>query len=88
MRPWRTPYLTRVREWGYARVVRWVDGGGAAAVGAVADKGMVCVLDIDVQGADQCKQAKLPAIFMFIAPPSFEELERRLRALDVPQNAQ
>src|SRR5688572_15634079 len=38
------------------------------------------ILDIDVQGAQQVK-AKVPdAISVFILPPSFKELERRLRS--------
>jgi len=42
--------------------------------------GQDLLLDIDVQGASQVRQ-KLgsQAIFVFIMPPSFEELERRLR---------
>jgi NAD(P)-dependent dehydrogenase (short-subunit alcohol dehydrogenase family) len=36
-------------------------------------------LDIDVQGARQVRESGLPAIFVFIAPPSLDELERRLR---------
>lgn len=39
----------------------------------------MCVLDIDVQGAEQVKKSSLHALFLFIAPPNFEELERRLR---------
>lgn len=35
-------------------------------------------LVIDTQGASQL-QGKIPAIFIFIAPPSLEELERRLK---------
>ena len=44
------------------------------------------LLDIDVQGAAQLRQQKLDAIFIFIAPPSLEELRTRLmsRATDRP----
>lgn len=38
------------------------------------------LLDIDVQGADQVRSSGLPAAFVFILPPSVEELARRLRA--------
>lgn len=38
------------------------------------------ILDIDVQGARQVKTRIQEAISVFILPPSFSELERRLRA--------
>lgn len=38
------------------------------------------ILDIDVQGARQVKSRNPEAIAVFILPPSFGELERRLRA--------
>ncbi len=50
------------------------------------DAGYDCILDIDVQGAMQirekcARQEELAAVceFVFIGPPSFAELERRLR---------
>ena len=46
---------------------------------AVAD-GRVIVLEIEVQGALQVKAAEPAAVLVFISPPSFAELERRLRA--------
>jgi guanylate kinase len=36
------------------------------------------VLDIDVQGASQVRAKKPEAVFIFILPPSFRELRRRL----------
>ncbi len=50
-----------------------------AAVQAIADEGRVAVLDVDVQGARSVRRSGLPALFVFVAPPSLEELERRLR---------
>ena len=38
------------------------------------------ILDIDVQGAKQVKSKMDDAIAIFILPPSFQELERRLKA--------
>eukprot|EP01027_Heterolobosea_sp_BB2_P022408 GEZU01032990.1.p1 GENE.GEZU01032990.1~~GEZU01032990.1.p1 ORF type:complete len:195 (-),score=57.47 GEZU01032990.1:295-879(-) len=49
------------------------------AVSAAIDAGKICVLDIDVQGARQVKKSNLNALMVFINPPSYEELERRLR---------
>ncbi|KAI5083071.1 hypothetical protein GOP47_0002814 [Adiantum capillus-veneris] len=54
-------------------------GTSIAAVEAVANAGKRCILDIDVQGAQAVKKSGLDAAFIFIAPPSLEQLERRLR---------
>jgi guanylate kinase len=42
--------------------------------------GVDVILDIDVQGARQVKTRIPEAISVFILPPSFDELERRLRS--------
>ncbi|KAL2464686.1 Guanylate kinase 2 [Forsythia ovata] len=55
-------------------------GTSVEAVEVVADKGKRCILDIDVQGARSFRASSLEAIFIFIHPPSFEELEKRLCA--------
>ncbi|URE08957.1 guanylate kinase [Musa troglodytarum] len=55
-------------------------GTSIEAVEAVTDSGKRCILDIDVQGARSVRARSLDAIFIFICPPSFEELEERLRA--------
>ena len=43
------------------------------------DEGMNVILDIEVQGARQVRKKMPEAVLIFIAPPSMEELERRLR---------
>ena len=43
------------------------------------DAGRDVMLEIDVQGALQIKKKMPEAITVFLMPPSFEELERRLR---------
>jgi guanylate kinase len=50
--------------------------------------GQIAVLKIDVQGALEVMPLRPDAVTIFIAPPSFEELERRIRsrALD-PEEA-
>nr|GEX82359.1 guanylate kinase 2-like [Tanacetum cinerariifolium] len=55
-------------------------GTSIEAVEVVTDAGKRCILDIDVQGARSVRASSLEAIFIFICPPSFEELEKRLRA--------
>jgi guanylate kinase len=42
-------------------------------------RGQVVVLDIELQGALQIKEQDPDALLVFLVPPSFEELERRLR---------
>lgn len=67
-------------------------GTTIAAVEAVAQTGRKCILDIemevkenwksnaDVQGVMNVKKTSLNARFLFIKPPSMEELARRLRS--------
>ncbi|KAM1396570.1 hypothetical protein ACFX2I_014249 [Malus domestica] len=55
-------------------------GTSVEAVELVADDGKRCILDIDVQGARSVRASSLEAIFIFVCPPSMEELEKRLRA--------
>jgi len=49
--------------------------------------GKVYLVEIDVQGALQLKALDVPGIYVFVAPPSFEELRRRLvgRATETPE---
>ncbi|KAI9674375.1 MAG: guanylate kinase [Trizodia sp. TS-e1964] len=54
-------------------------GTSVEAVRAVAAGGKVCVLDIEMEGVKQVKATDLGARFVFVAPPSMRELERRLR---------
>jgi len=54
-------------------------GTSKVAVEKVLVMGKICILDIDVQGADQVKKSSLKPRYVFIAPPSIEELEKRLR---------
>ena len=42
-------------------------------------EGLNVLLDIEVQGARQVRKKMPEAVLIFIAPPSIEELERRLR---------
>ncbi|KAL6540503.1 Guanylate kinase 2 [Orobanche minor] len=55
-------------------------GTSVESVEVVTDGEKRCILDIDVQGARSVRATSLEAIFIFICPPSFEELEKRLRA--------
>eukprot|EP00656_Telonema_subtile_P049662 TRINITY_DN6220_c0_g1_i1.p1 TRINITY_DN6220_c0_g1~~TRINITY_DN6220_c0_g1_i1.p1 ORF type:complete len:342 (+),score=109.13 TRINITY_DN6220_c0_g1_i1:1233-2258(+) len=56
-------------------------GSSRAAVEQVRAQGKVCLLEIDTQGAEAISELDgLGARFVFIAPPSLEQLEARLRA--------
>jgi guanylate kinase len=58
-----------------------VYGTSKKAVQDVQNNGKICLLEIDIQGAEQIKQAELDPKprFVFVSPPSVEELEKRLR---------
>jgi len=45
----------------------------------VLNSGSDILLEIDVQGALQVREKMPESILLFVAPPSFEELEQRLR---------
>ncbi len=45
----------------------------------LAEGGAIVVLDIDVQGAAQVRATGADVVFVFVLPPSVEELETRLR---------
>jgi len=54
-------------------------GTSRSTVQAAAEQGLDIILDIDVQGARQVNEKfKDKGVFIFIAPPSLEELARRL----------
>ncbi len=50
-------------------------------------KGNVYLLEIDVQGANQLRALGEPGLYVFIAPPDFEELRKRLvtRGTEAPE---
>ena len=54
------------------------------------DRGEDVILDIEVQGAMQVSEKRPETVRVFIAPPSWEELERRLtgRGTDSPEKIQ
>merc|ERR1712166_215864 len=54
-------------------------GTSKGSVQSVVDSGKICILDIDVQGAQSVKEAGLPEVqYVFVKPPSMEQLEARL----------
>ena len=64
----------------YARVHTDLYGSPLSSVKHIRENGLDAVLKIDVQGGLTVSQKAPDAVMIFVAPPSMEELERRLRA--------
>jgi guanylate kinase len=54
-------------------------GTSKIAVKKVQEQEKICILDIDIQGVQQVKASGIQGKYLFISPPSMEELEQRLR---------
>ena len=54
-------------------------GTAKAEIERVRKSEKICILEIDVQGAQKVADGKIGANFMFIYPPSFEVLAARLQ---------
>jgi len=54
-------------------------GTALSALSQAASSGADLLLEIDCQGALQIRNALSGAVFIFVLPPNFTELERRLR---------
>ena len=74
----------------YAEYVGNFYGTPKKFVDAAMDEGRDVILDIEVQGAIQVTSKRPDAVRIFIAPPSWAELERRLtdRGTDSPDKIQ
>mmetsp|Transcript_17218 Transcript_17218/g.20877 ORF Transcript_17218/g.20877 Transcript_17218/m.20877 type:complete len:261 (-) Transcript_17218:1378-2160(-) len=63
----------------YAHVHNNIYGTSYQSVKDVVSEGKVCILEIDIQGAEKVKNSDLVPRTLYIAPPSVSELEKRLR---------
>ena len=74
----------------YAEYVGNFYGTPKKFVDRAMNEGKDVILDIEVQGAMQVKAKRPDTVRIFIAPPSWEELERRLtgRGTDSPEKVQ
>lgn len=78
----REQFETMIRE---QRLVEWVEycgnyyGTPREYVTQELEKGRNIILEIDVKGSMKIREMFKDSILCFIVPPSFEELERRLR---------
>ncbi|MDE0891519.1 MAG: guanylate kinase [Planctomycetota bacterium] len=74
-------FRTKVEEGAF---IEWAEVYGnlygtlRAPMEAAIDAGRVFLVEIDVQGALQLRALGEDGVFVFIAPPSFEELQKRL----------
>ncbi|KAB7495188.1 Guanylate kinase [Armadillidium nasatum] len=55
-------------------------GTSRRAVECVLNSNRICILDIEIEGVKQVKNSDLNPHYIFIRPPSIEDLEARLRA--------
>ncbi len=55
-------------------------GTAHSTIENILDKGNDLILEIDVQGAEKLKKINFNGIFIFILPPSLEELKNRLNS--------
>lgn len=63
----------------HAKVHTNLYGTSFQAVEKVRSEGKVCILDIDIQGVANVKKSTLDCKYLFIAPPSLEDLSKRLK---------
>lgn len=65
-------------------------GTSKQAIEDVRKSGRICLLDIDDKGVLSVKKLGFKAFYIFIQPPSLEELERRLknRGTETPESLQ
>jgi len=54
-------------------------GTSKAAVETVMERGLICILDIDVQGVISMKKTTFNSNYVFIMPPNTKVLEERLK---------
>ena len=72
-------------EW--AEYCDYLYGTPRAFVEDMVAQGKIVISDIDIQGAEQLRRTMPDGVFIFLMPPSLEELRRRImrRATDSPE---
>lgn len=72
----------------YASVFSNYYGTPRSFVDAAIERGTDVILEIDVQGALKVKEAYPKGVFIFLVPPSMEELEKRIKSRATETQAQ
>jgi guanylate kinase len=74
----------------YAKVHTNMYGTSFKSVEKVRAEGKACILDIDIQGVQNVKKSSLDCKYLFLAPPSMDELQKRLtgRGTETPDKIQ
>ena len=79
----REDFVERIRRGEFLEYAEYVGnyyGTSMEVIREKLDKGVDVLLDIEVQGAAKVREKLPDAVTLFLIPPSFEELSRRLRA--------
>lgn len=63
-------------------------GTSRDAINALKEEGKVCILDIELNGVRAIKKSGIEARYVYVAPPSLEELRKRLelRKTETPES--
>jgi guanylate kinase len=67
----------RFLEWATVHGRRY--GSPKESADAILKRGLHALLNLDVQGAASVRRSGFPCFLVFLLPPSWEEMERRLR---------
>lgn len=62
----------------YAKVHANYYGRSSVGIQKLVQAGKLCILEVDIQGAETMAKTNLGAHYLFVEPPSFEQLSARL----------
>jgi guanylate kinase len=76
-------FVDRIEHGEFLEHVRYVSGHRygtlRSEVARIRDAGRSCILELETEGARRVKELEPDSVTIFVAAPSFDELERRLR---------
>jgi guanylate kinase len=75
-------FAARIEAGDFLEYVDYVSGHRygtlRSEIDRILDAGRGCILELETEGARRVKELRPDAVTIFVAPPSFDELERRL----------